>query len=68
MPLKTGSSKETISENISQLIKEGRPRDQAVAIAMDKAGKSIDGANPGAVEAAKPKPKKKGLIPNGSQG
>ena len=40
MPLKTGSSKETISENIAQLIREGYDRDQAVAIAYSKAGKS----------------------------
>lgn len=40
MPLKKGKSKEVISENIATLIKEGYPRDQAVAIAMNKAGKS----------------------------
>jgi len=39
MPLKSGSSKETISSNISELIHSGRDKDQAVAIAMDKAGK-----------------------------
>lgn len=40
MPLKKGSSKKVISENIAELIRSGRPRDQAVAIAMSKAGKS----------------------------
>lgn len=40
MPLKEGSSQETISQNIRELIDNGYPQDQAVAIAMSKAGKS----------------------------
>lgn len=39
MPLKQGSDEKTVSENIKRLRKEGYPRDQAIAIAMDKAGK-----------------------------
>lgn len=40
MPLSSGSSKEKISSNISELVHSGYPQKQAIAIAMDKAGKS----------------------------
>lgn len=40
MPLRGGKSKKTISFNIAELIKSGRPRDQAIAIALDKAKKN----------------------------
>ena len=40
MPLKSGKSKKVVSENIATEIKAGKPKDQAVAIAMSKAGKS----------------------------
>lgn len=39
MPLKSGKSKKTISNNIKTEIKAGKPKDQAIAIAMRKAGK-----------------------------
>lgn len=40
MPLRPGSSKKTISRNIAELIRSGRPSDAAVAIAHKQAGKS----------------------------
>lgn len=40
MPLKSGKSKKVISENIATEIRAGKPRDQAIAIAYSKAGKS----------------------------
>lgn len=42
MPLQSGSSREAISANISELVHAGHPQKQAIAIAMSKAGKSRD--------------------------
>lgn len=40
MPLKKGSLKKVISENIRREMHSGKPQKQAIAIAMEKAGKS----------------------------
>jgi len=40
MPLKNGKSQKVVSKNIAELVDSGRPQKQAIAIALDKAGKS----------------------------
>lgn len=40
MPLRPGSSKEAISQNVKAEIKAGKPQKQAVAIAESVAGRS----------------------------
>ena len=40
MPLKSGSSKKVVAENIRREVKAGKPVKQAIAIAMHYAGKS----------------------------
>jgi len=43
MPLKSGKSDKVVSSNIKELKNSGRPTNQAIAIALDKAGKSNKG-------------------------
>ena len=40
MPLDQGTSRQDVSNNISELVKSGRPQPQAVAIALDTARKN----------------------------
>lgn len=50
MPLKEGKSQDVISSNIRTEMEAGRPRDQAVAIALSKAGKKKKMARGGTVQ------------------
>lgn len=43
MPLKSGKSDKTVSDNIKTEMDAGKPQKQAVAIAMSKAGRSNKG-------------------------
>jgi hypothetical protein len=45
MPLKPGKSQKVISSNIRTELAAGRPRRQAIAIALAKAGKRRRNAN-----------------------
>jgi hypothetical protein len=40
MPLKKGKSSKVIGQNIKTELAHGKPRDQAIAIALSTAGKS----------------------------
>lgn len=46
MPLKKGSSKKVVSENIREMIESGHPRDQAIAASLSNARKSKKKASP----------------------
>lgn len=53
--LREGSSDEVVEENIGRLVDEGKPREQAVAIALEKAGRVRQGT---VKESRMPDPKK----------
>ena len=40
MPLKKGKSDKVVGENIAELERSGRPKNQSIAIAMSEAGRS----------------------------
>lgn len=40
MPLQRGTSRETISSNISEMVHAGHPRNQAIAASLNEARKS----------------------------
>jgi len=39
MPLQSGKSDKAVSYNIAELMRSGKPKKQAIAIALDKAGR-----------------------------
>lgn len=44
MPLLSGASQKTVGKNIKKLRREGKPRKQAIAIALESARKAASGS------------------------
>lgn len=59
MPLKKGKSQKIISSNISEMIKSGYPKDQAIVASLNKAGKSKKSANNSPKKPSKPQQRSK---------
>lgn len=58
-PLKKGYSKKSVSSNISKMVKEGKPRRQAIAAALDTARRAAKKAGkPGKIPRARAKKSK----------
>jgi len=47
MPLRSGFSRDIVGSNMSELLRAGKPRKQAVKIALDNARKNFRRRNPG---------------------
>lgn len=66
MPLKSGSSRAVISENVAELVRAGHPAAQAAAIAYKRAGKDAGALNEKERAEANRDPKEREEMPGGA--